>query len=388
MSRVRLPPALRALAETARALSRQAPSTRVALARGADLIDPALVPADVREDVERELERARAAACVPLAPRAVERVLSEAWGRKPAKVLDELDPEPLAVTAAAQVHRASVDGQPVAIKVQRPGLERAVRTDLTLLDALGPPLRLAFPGLDAGLLLRSLREQSLDELDLEHEGSSQRRVARALRSVDGIVVPGVLSALSAPAVLVTELLAGPTLKSGARPPEPGAAARSLLLAHLAAARGAGLALLDARPSHVVVLPGGGLGLLGAGVARSVDRARVELALVGLRALADDDEQRLAATVVEAGLLPPASAGQVHALARGALGELLEGRARLDAQALRAVGDRGAGLASAALALAPSATPVPDDLWIARGTGQLVALLARLGAEQDWVELVS
>ena len=95
-----------------------------------------------------------------------------------------------------------------------------------------------------------------------------RRVARVLRDVDGLVVPAVKSELCSEGVFVAELLDGQTV-DGARPK---AAARVLVGAHLAAAR-AGIALLDARPGHVVELADGRIGLLGVGVGRPVDRAR-------------------------------------------------------------------------------------------------------------------
>ena len=152
----------------------------------------------------RELDAARDAACEPLDARTVERALKDAWGRAPAKVLDDFDPEPLAVRAAAQTHRGVADGAPVAIRVRRPGLDRAVRADLALLDALAAPLRTALPKADTRALLRSVREQTLDELDFEHEASTHRRVARVLRDVEGLVVPPVHGELCAEAVFVAE----------------------------------------------------------------------------------------------------------------------------------------------------------------------------------------
>jgi predicted unusual protein kinase regulating ubiquinone biosynthesis (AarF/ABC1/UbiB family) len=179
--RLDLPPALRALVDVGAGLLRRAPSAQITIARAGAVVDPDTVPPAFRTAFEREVAAARDAVGGPLAARDVERVLRDAWGRAPAKVLDELDPEPLAVRPASQVHRAEVDGTAVAVKVRRPGVERAVRNDLALLDTLSGPLRAAFPNLDAGVILRDAREQALDELDFEHEASQQRRVARALR---------------------------------------------------------------------------------------------------------------------------------------------------------------------------------------------------------------
>jgi predicted unusual protein kinase regulating ubiquinone biosynthesis (AarF/ABC1/UbiB family) len=383
-----LPPAVRALLETGWALASKAPSARVGLARAAALVDPDALPPAIREPVVRELETARARACEPLDFRSVERALKDAWGRTAGKVLDELDREPLAVRAAAQTHRGVADGVEVAVRVRRPGLDRAVRADLALLDALIAPLRAVLPEADTRALLRAVREQALDELDFEHEASNHRRVARALRDIDGITVPRVHGELCTEAVFVADLLDGETLQNGARPADPEATARALVAAHVAAARDAGLVLLDARPGHVVLLAGGGIGLLGAGIARAVDRGRVELAIAALAALRTDDAGAFAGAVSTAGVLPSESARTAHRLARSALGPLAAGRARLDAVALRRAAARGARMGAEAFALAPHARPHPEDLWLGRAAGQLVATLARLAATDDWPGLVA
>ncbi len=285
-----LPPALKTLIDTALRLARQAPSGRVALTRAADLVDAAAVPAWLESSVDRALGDLPEPE--PLDRKAIEKALKDAWGKAPGKVLDDLDDEPLAVRAAAQIHRGELDGTPVAIKVRRPGLDRAVRADLSLLETLAMPLGAAFPAIDAGAFLRDVREQTSDEIDFEHEADMQRRVARAIRHVEGIVVPRPHTDLSAPGVMVSDLLRGTTLHEGAVPDDPAAAGTALIHAHVSAARDAGIAMLDARPGHVVVLGDGRLGLLGAGVARQVDPERVRLALVALAALRDDDPAAL------------------------------------------------------------------------------------------------
>ena len=385
--RLDLPPALRALVDVGVALARQAPSSRIAVVRAGGVFDPAALPPELREALEREVDEARAAVCVQLPAKDVERVLADAWGRPAAKVLDDFDPEPLAVRPAAQVHRGEIDGAAVAVKVRRPGVERAVRNDLALLDALAAPLRAAFPNLDAGAILRDVRELTLDELDFEHEASQQRRVARALRDVPGVTVPRPHLELSESGVLVSDLLDGETLVDGARPRDAAEAARALVGAFRAAALDAGLVPVDPRPSHVLVRADGTLGLLGAGVARPVDRERAAQALEAFDALADAaGAERFAAVVARSDLLAEAQARDAHGVLREVLGELLEGPAPLDVAALLELGDRAMAAISDLTALAAAASPRPQDLALARMLGQLVAVLARLEATVDWVEL--
>ena len=376
-----LPPALRSLLEAGGALVRRSSSGRVALGRAAALVAEDAVPAALAK-LPAELEAARATAATPVAFKDVEKILKNAWDRAPGKVLDDLDREPVAVTPSAQVHRGERDGAAVAVKVLRPGLAAAVRNDLALLDVLAGPLKQVFGAMDAGTILREVRESALDELDLEHEASTQRQARRALRSVPGLTVPAPDMELSSDAVLVSEWLAGPTLHE-AEPGDPADVARTLVAAHVAAAR-AGLILTDPRPGHVVLLDSGGVGLLGAGVARPVDRDRVGVALDALVAYRAGDQDGFAAVVADRlQLLPTGDALKASALSAVILGDLLSGEARLDGPALAGVIQRALEHLTAGLALAATVTPHPHDLAIARSIGQLASVVARLDATEDW-----
>src|SRR4051794_30829694 len=161
-----VPPPLRALIDMAVALVRRSASGRFALARATPALPAGVLPAFLREDVASALQRARADA-TPLLPfDEIERILREAWHKPPKRVLDALDPQPLACGSLTQVHRGELDGQAVAVAVRRPGLAGDVRGDLTLLDALVAPLGAVFPAVDLAAVLREVREAVLDELDL------------------------------------------------------------------------------------------------------------------------------------------------------------------------------------------------------------------------------
>jgi len=325
------PAALRALLTVAGGLLGETAWGRLVLARGSDLLPPVAPP--LPGGLTEPVEAAREAARRPVAPDAVRRTLRTAWGEDPLRVLDAFDPEPTAVTAAAQVHRARWEGRDVAIKVLRPGLAAAVRGDVRLLELLkGSLAGLTGRPEAAAALLGEVRAMATDELDLEVEGSTLRRARRLLRGVEGLVVAEPVLELTGEEVLVTRWLEGPTL-AHERPADPVGTARVLVDAHVTAARG-GLALMDARPGHVVLLRDGRVGLLGAGVARPVSGER------GL--------PRAAAELVEPLLNP----------------------GRLDGDAVLAVAGAAARL--------PELVD-PQDIALARGTVQLALLVGRLGA---------
>ena len=194
--------------------------------------------------------------------------------------------------------------------------------------------------------------------------------------------------LSGEAVLVGELLEGRTLADPkAKVADPGAVARTLVAAHVTAAR-AGLVLTDPRPGHVVLMADGQVGLLGAGLARPVDRDRTAAALEALVAWRAGDQDVFAAIVADRlGLLPTADAIKAYGLAAVVFGEVLNGPATLDGPVLAAIAERGLDHLTAALQLAATVTPHPHDLAVVRSVGQLASVLARLGATEDWGALM-
>jgi len=361
-------------------LVRTAPSGKVLLARIASAIDVEWIPRPDGEAIASELQIALDTAGAPIPWRQVERTLRDAWGRRAAAELDELDPEPVAVRPGSQVHRGVLEGAAVAIKVQRPGLARSVRQDLALLEAVIAPLAAAFPALDASALVAEFRERVLDELDLEHEAVTQRRFHRALRDHPLLAVPAPVMRLSHERVLVSEWVDGVPLR---RAPDPERACALLVLFVLGAARG-GLIDADADPDDILALPDGRLAILDFGATRVLDPERVAVATAALEAFLDGDAGRFGATLERLGWLPASRAGAALELAREALGELAgPDPSRLDGDAVLAARDRLWRRRDQLADVIAAGALAPEDLWPARAVGQLFATIARVGATGTW-----
>jgi hypothetical protein len=364
-------------------LARTAPSGRIVLAQIARAIDLEWIPRPWGDEIAAELEAAAGKARDPLPARAVERALRDAWGAKPTDELDELDLEPVAITPTSQVHRGVLDGAPVAVKLLRPGLAASVRQDLVLLDGLLGPLGAAFPGIDPGALIREVRERVADELDLEHEASNQRRFHRALRTHPYLTVPAPVTRLAHEGVLVSDWVEGVPISSA---PDADTAAARLLVFVIGAAR-FGVMHADPDPADVLVLPDGGLAILDFGAVRAVVPERVASAQLALDAFAAEDAVELGGALAKLGALPASEGAAVTEVARQILGELVgPGSARLDTPALIDARDRLIARPDPLLRLVLAGSLAPDDLWPARGIGQLFGLIARIGASGDWLEL--
>jgi predicted unusual protein kinase regulating ubiquinone biosynthesis (AarF/ABC1/UbiB family) len=145
----------------------------------------------------------------PMTPELCAEVVCAELGDDPTRVFAEWDPVPLAAASIGQVHRAVTRaGLPVAVKVQYPGVDDAIRADLVNTDLLFRMLGTMFPGLDPAPLVAELRERLTEELDYGVEAANQRFFADAYRGHPFITVPEVVDELSTKRVLTTELADG------------------------------------------------------------------------------------------------------------------------------------------------------------------------------------
>ncbi len=152
----------------------------------------------------------------PMSPELAAGVVAEELGRPPTDVFVEWDPEPIAAASIGQVHRAiaidpsSGDERPVAVKVQYPGVDDAIESDLRNADLLGTILKQGFGGLEPDEMVAEIKERLTEELDYELEARNQQAFVDFYRDHPYIGVPEVVHELSTKRVLTTELVNGHT----------------------------------------------------------------------------------------------------------------------------------------------------------------------------------
>ena len=146
----------------------------------------------------------------PMSPRLAASVVREELGDDPERVFLEWGELPVAAASIGQVHRAvTADGRVVAVKVQYPGVDEAIRGDLDnaeLLYGLFGAFRLK--NLDVRALVDELRARMADEVDYELEAANQAEFGRRYAGHPFIRVPAVVPELSTRRVLTSEWVGG------------------------------------------------------------------------------------------------------------------------------------------------------------------------------------
>jgi predicted unusual protein kinase regulating ubiquinone biosynthesis (AarF/ABC1/UbiB family) len=162
------------------------------------------------EKAERELAELQASV-PPLEPEQLDALLNAAFGPRLKTAFTKFDRKPLAAASIGQVHRAQLpDGRQVAVKLQYPGVDEAMRADLENLEELTKLSAMSMKA-DMGEYTRSLNESLMRELDYEAEQRNQQRLADLYRDHPFVLVPNTVPELCGPTVLVTELVEGRSL---------------------------------------------------------------------------------------------------------------------------------------------------------------------------------
>jgi predicted unusual protein kinase regulating ubiquinone biosynthesis (AarF/ABC1/UbiB family) len=145
----------------------------------------------------------------PMPPEVAAQVVTAELGQSPDKLFAEWSPQPFAAASIGQVHRARHrDGRELAVKVQYPGVEKAIQSDLrnaAVMNAFGG---LLFRGLDYDAMMDEMRVRLLEECDYLHEAQSQESFGRAWQGQESVIIPGVVSELTSRRVLTSDLIGG------------------------------------------------------------------------------------------------------------------------------------------------------------------------------------
>ncbi len=242
----------------------------------------------------------------PLPAAKVHRVLDQQLGTKWRERFSSFDDTPVASASIGQVHKAVWhDGRQVAVKIQYPGADEALRADLKTMQRMVGVLKQLFPGADVDAIVDELIERTEMELDYRLEAENQRAFAKEYEGDPKFLIPHIVA--SAPKVLVAEWIDGIPMSQIIR--EGTVAQRDLmgaLLGELTYSAPQRLEMMhgDAHPGNFMLMADGKMGVIDFGaVAPLPGGLPVELGHM-LRYALDKDYENLTATMEKIGYIQP------------------------------------------------------------------------------------
>ncbi len=147
----------------------------------------------------------------PDSPEAIEKVIESELQQKPDALFDEFERQPVAAASLGQVHRARLNGERVAVKVLRPGVEELIALDLEISFRVLLLLNVLFPNHHIRALTNVVREFSvriLEEMDFEREAENIALFHQHFAEDPHVRAPRVYSEFTRRRVIVLEWVTG------------------------------------------------------------------------------------------------------------------------------------------------------------------------------------
>ena len=114
-----------------------------------------------------------------MAPGLVDQIMIEQLGGPPTEIFAQWSPKPFAAASIGQVHWARLkEGPDVAVKIQYPGIWKAILADLgnfKVLELLGQGL---FRSQEKGVVMAELKERLEEECDYRNEAKNQLQLLK------------------------------------------------------------------------------------------------------------------------------------------------------------------------------------------------------------------
>ncbi len=270
-------------------------------------LDVSAVPPEYRDAVQAALAQLRDAA--PKVPfKDMRKVIEDDLERPIGDVFAEFDEEAVAAASIGQVYRARLhDDREVAVKVQYPGAEQAVRADMQNLGLLLRAARTIAPGLDAPTVADEIRARILDECDYEAEAIAHRGFTREWRGHPFVYVPDVVTSLSRQRVIVVEWVDGIGFEEVKKLPQPERDRFGEILYRffIGSLYRTGHFSADPHPGNYLLMEDGRVAFIDFGMNKKIPRERIAAETRWLRAVMEEDAEGLHRQMAELGFFDPA-----------------------------------------------------------------------------------
>ena len=241
----------------------------------------------------------------------IETLLREQLKAPVDQVFSEFNREPVAAGSIAQTHRATLlDGEEVAVKVQRPGIDQIVEQDISLIKSLAELVARTDFGEDYDVV--ALAEEFTNalraELDFTQEATYTDQLRRNLQNSNWydpkqVVIPAINWEVTTPKIMVMEWLEGAPILSAKLPKAEEEKRRQevttlLFRVFFKQIYIDGFFHADPHPGNVFYLNNGQLALIDCGMIGRLDPRTQQILTEMLLAIIDIDAQRCSQLTLE------------------------------------------------------------------------------------------
>ena len=240
----------------------------------------------------------------------IRQTIEQELGRPIDQVFAHIDPEALASASIAQVHAATlVSGEDVVVKVQKPGVQAVLTTDLNAVYLLTRLFELIMPHTDrdaiAGLVAE-MYQSMIDECDFRKEANNLREFRHFLAATGNkeVVAPKPYEQASGDRVLTMERLYGKALTDTA-PSASGVNATESLFHALntwfASLTQCPFFHADLHSGNLMLLPDGRVGFIDFGMVGRIQPEAWQAMFALFSGIGSEDYRQMAEAMVKVGI---------------------------------------------------------------------------------------
>jgi len=254
---------------------------------------PDLIPPEYVEEFEKMQDK------VPPFPFSqAKKIIEKELGQPINKIFSSFDKKPVASASISQVYKAKIGKETVAVKVQRPNIQKIIEEDIEIMYKISQAIEEHFPESKQYHIQGTIHEfekWTLKELNFRIEAYYAQKIAKNFKGSKILKIPKINTKLSNNKILVMEFLEGIPLHNIEELKKKKVNIKKIIRnGYYVALKQVfvdGFFHADPHPGNVLVLPGDKIGLIDFGILGHFDKKLKRDALNLLRAFVNNDPER-------------------------------------------------------------------------------------------------
>lgn len=143
----------------------------------------------------------------PISPPLVKKTFKKHLGKNPLEVFDKFDMQSIRAASMGQVHKATLNDQTLAVKIQYPGVAESISSDLALVKPFAIKM-FNLQGKDSDKFFQEVETKMLEETDYQLELKRSVKISEACSNIPHTVFPEYLPELSTKKLLTMSWIEG------------------------------------------------------------------------------------------------------------------------------------------------------------------------------------
>ena len=251
---------------------------------------PDLIPLEYCQELSKLQDSVK-----PMSFSQVKRIIEKELKKPLHKVYSDFNKQPIGSASIAQVHKAKLlNGDVVAVKVQRPNLESLFQTDIDLMYKLARLIekKEQFKSLHPVGIVNEFEDYTKKELSFAREASNIDSCYKHFKNFKNAIIPKVSFAYSTDKLITMSFIEGTKLSNIGNRFDKKGIARNLIAVYLKQTLEDGFFHADLHPGNILVLKHSKVALLDFGIFGAWDESIRDYSLDFIIGIVEEDSDKI------------------------------------------------------------------------------------------------